>query len=947
MSLIQNYNALQPSKTPAANVNSAASSISANQYETEKEMHIERLPHVTPDYNVKTPMAYRYIEDIKLNDNITAKVYKLANGQNVVIAQKDGPTIIKTYVNTGSFNEPDNVRGISHYIEHNLFNGSEDLGDKVFFDEVNKMGADTNASTSFSVTDYFISSNLLEDTDLENSIKLHAGMLQSPKFLLDKLEKEKDIVNSEINMYMAEDESLGSSQTVKNLYNIKSSSIDLVAGSTDNITALTRDDVVKYFNDNYYPANMTTVITGEAEPDDTMRLVSKYFTSNKTPQDPRHFEEMKPIEKTIRQDIISQKSEGRACVFLGFAGPENRNSKDKLLLQALFKIAGGLSNSRFSDLERKYGSGVNISPERLGSRPQDRNIIMVETKIPDEKVESFLKELYAIIAGLSQNPPAQEELTAAKNQMKKEHNQMLEISGALNYQIGRAFLNNDIDTLTNFDDMVNAVTSQDIAAIAKKYLDLNKAALTVVHPNTVTEEEIKSNYAKLSSISFTGTNKKVPIDVNNVSKYRMGNNFEVILNDINTQNVSFKFILEEKDWTPKKAAVSEILSEMLSTSGTKDRTIEECLKTEDILGLDTGIRATQYGITQSANFPVENSQEVLTYLPDRVKNPDLSQKVFEESTARLRDYYSTCEVSAYDKYNASIYKGTPRVFTPKDKLASLDTITLDDIKAFYNDTFKNGMGHVVITAPFTKHPELKEEIFKSLNNYPAVQPADVSLPQVFIPIEKPEVYTEVNKKNQAKILQGYKFKNTGNIKDKICVELLNKILGDSTSSRLFSDLREKRHLAYAVYSNADYLDDIGVFTMGIGTTTENMETGEKTFDNIKKSIDGFNDNIKRITTQKVTTDELDNAKRNLKSMLLNSLETSTDKNSMITYADSTPYGVDYINKSFEIIDTITPDDIYNTAWNIFSSNPVYSITATKDSIDANKDFLNSLRAKDK
>ena len=166
-------------------------------------------------------MSYTKTGELKISDDLTAQCYKLANGQKVVIVPKDGTTVVKTYVNTGSMNEPDNLRGISHYIEHNLFNGSEDLGDKVFFDEVNKMGANTNASTSFSVTDYYISSNLLDDTDLENKIKLHAGMIQSPKFLLDKLEKEKNIVNSEINMCLSEDENIGFTQTVKNLFNIK------------------------------------------------------------------------------------------------------------------------------------------------------------------------------------------------------------------------------------------------------------------------------------------------------------------------------------------------------------------------------------------------------------------------------------------------------------------------------------------------------------------------------------------------------------------------------------------------------------------------------------------------------------------------------------------------------------------------------------------------------
>ena len=47
----------------------------------------------------------------------------------------------------------------------------------------------------------------------------------------------------------------------------------------------------------------------------------------------------------------------------------------------------------------------------------------------------------------------------------------------------------------------------------------------------------------------------------------------------------------------------------------------------------------------------------------------------------------------------------------------------------------------------------------------------------------------------------------------------------------------------------------------IGTTTENQETGEQTFDNIKKSIDGFNENINRIMTEPVSAEELDAAKK--------------------------------------------------------------------------------------
>ena len=173
--------------------------------------------------------------------------------------------------------------------------------------------------------------------------------------------------------------------------------------------------------------------------------------------------------------------------------------------------------------------------------------------------------------------------------------------------------------------------------------------------------------------------------------------------------------------------------------------------------------------------------------------------------------------------------------------------------------------------------------------------------------------------------------------------MLNEILGGSPSSRLFSDLRETRHLAYSVFSNFDAVDDFGVMYLKIGTTTENQETGETSFDNIQKSIDGFNENIKKITTEKVSSEELEAAKKAFKTTILSPWEMNGAKTSIINQCAHNPYGVEYVNKKLEIIDSITPEDIMNTAQNVFSSKPVYSIAATKASLDANKEFLEALK----
>ena len=156
------------------------------------------------------------------------------------------------------------------------------------------------------------------------------------------------------------------------------------------------------------------------------------------------------------------------------------------------------------------------------------------------------------------------------------------------------------------------------------------------------------------------------------------------------------------------------------------------------------------------------------------------------------------------------------------------------------------------------------------------------------------------------------------------------------------DLREKEKLAYHVRSNNRVYEDTGVFTLKIGTTTDNKETGEQSFDNVKKSIEGFNRNIEKIKVEKVTDEELQNAKLNLKNQILNSNQDASDKIVGLLSGQNSPYGLQRENLLFNEIDKITSDDIYNAANYIFSGKPMYSIVATEDTLKANKDYLNSL-----
>ena len=249
---------------------------------------------------------------------------------------------------------------------------------------------------------------------------------------------------------------------------------------------------------------------------------------------------------------------------------------------------------------------------------------------------------------------------------------------------------------------------------------------------------------------------------------------------------------------------------------------------------------------------------------------------------------------------------------------------------------------MVVAGPVSKHPELKEFVFNNLATYSKLQPLDIEEENLYKSVDKTLVLTDVNKKNQANIIMGYKFKDSENLKDKAAIALMQEILGCSPSSRLFMDLRETRNLAYSVYSDCFDFGNLGFLTLHIGTTTENQETGEKTFDNVKKSIDGFQENIDKIVNEKVSIEELEIAKKAIKNSILNSVSSNTGKAMGIFNSRYNPYGFDHINKYYEILDSITPEDVQAAAKYVFSGKPVYSLTATQATLDANKEYLASL-----
>ena len=210
------------------------------------------------------------------------------------------------------------------------------------------------------------------------------------------------------------------------------------------------------------------------------------------------------------------------------------------------------------------------------------------------------------------------------------------------------------------------------------------------------------------------------------------------------------------------------------------------------------------------------------------------------------------------------------------------------------------------------------------------------------PLSNTKVLIEAEEKNQAHITQTFHINETGNVKDIAALNLMNLILGGSSSSRLFNDLRETQKLAYAVSSSYDSAPNDGLLSLDILSTTQDKTNGTSSYENLQKSLDGFKKHLDMLRTTPVSEQELENAKMTYLNRLSAGLETNAGKADALSGSVATYYGKDYLDKLIEAVHEIEPEDIQAIANKYLSQPSVISIIASQKTLDANKDYLASL-----
>lgn len=890
---------------------------------------IQKLPNVTPDFNIKTPQKYSKISTEDLGNGLNLHLYKLANGQRVAIIPMEGsPAVVKNYVNVGAMNENPNIKGISHFLEHMAFNGTNgdnghiklDVGDS--FKKIDELGGWANASTNYAITDYVNASPQLKQGDLETQIRIIAAMSEDLKLSQDMIDKEKFPVCSEINMILDDPQTIALDQTVRTLFNIKNPADEMVGGSVKHIQNLTRKDIQDYYNKYYTPDNMVLVITGDVNPEEAISIAAKSFNSNKISKGNKFEEKLSPITKTIRKDFLSDKATSTEII-LGFAGPKNNDIREKIIFDATKAYLTSYSTGLVQNL-KQYNTRPFIESEKISTNPNSQRLVYLAANSSDENSEKVLSTIFNTLNTVKK--PNKEVLDEIKQRILRYKEERFEYSAEVNDIVGRALLNNNLSYVTDYERILDSITPEDIELGLKKYFNLNKASVVLVHPDSQ------------NNVTFKG--KREPLNTNKIQEHHLDNRFDMGLYKTKNNNIEYNIALYPDKPYNKKAGVIEVLNE-LYTMGTSEMSEDEFDRFEEKNNVNVYASVSPSKLKIYSDSGFENRNIIFDFSKKLLYEPRITEENLQKAKDRIRDSLNRAQDNAYRLYINHDAQNNPYEFSEKEILENLDNITIDDVKDCHRYLLENSRGIITANLP-EEHPEFEEEIIKTSKSLHNVLPNNKKTLEIYKENTKPLVLTKINNHSQADIMQVYKFECDNSIREKALAEITNSILTNS-SIGLFNTLREKEHLAYSVYSSLEKNGNCGEISCNILTTTDNKEIGEVSYDNVQKSINGFNKQINELKDGKFTDKDLENAKLAMKANLLNK-EGTTSKLSSINTGLNSKYGIAYINDLFNEIDNITKQDIVDFAGKIFHNPPVYSIVASKDTIENNKDYFKTLES---
>lgn len=403
------------------------------------------------------------------------KEKKLKNGLRIItVPMKDNPTVtVLVMVEAGSRNETRHINGLSHFLEHMCFKGTEKRGARQIAYELEAMGAETNAFTSYDYTGYFAKgrSELFPKLlDVVSDVYLNSTFPEA------EINKERGVICGEIDMYGDLPHRKVQDLIAISLYGDQPAGYP-IAGTKENVRRFTREDFLMYHN-THYVAEKTSIIIAGGIDDSVVAEVKKVFKNIRTGT----ISSKRKVTSQKGDRIITEsRKTDQSHIVLGLRSIPAEHPDMTALMVAVGILGQGMSSRLFSKLREEMGAGYYI---RSGiSVSDDSSEIMISTGTEPSRVTEVIAAIVSEITRMRIELVSTAELFKQKEYMIGGMLMGLETSDAVASHFAQnVVLRLKLKTPRELEKEIRMITPDDILRVSKKYLKPEKFHVSLVGP---------------------------------------------------------------------------------------------------------------------------------------------------------------------------------------------------------------------------------------------------------------------------------------------------------------------------------------------------------------------------------------------------------------------------------------------------------------------------------
>ncbi|MBI5885905.1 MAG: insulinase family protein [Deltaproteobacteria bacterium] len=824
---------------------------------------------------------------------------RLDNGLTVVISEnRSAPVVsVQMWVKVGGADETDKQAGLSHVFEHMLFKGTAKREVGRIASDIEAVGGDINAYTSFDDTVYHL---VVPSKSFGVGLDIIADAVQNSSFDPKELAKELDVILEEIRM--------NEDDPGRNLYKTLLRAAYKthpygrpVIGSEATVKSFDRKSILAFFRKWYVPNNMTLVIAGDVDSKTALQAVKKEFKRFKKGADSHKLRAAEPPQTSLRT-VITVKEIKEPHIGLAFHIPAEKNP-DTFAIDALAGVLGSGESSRLVKrlkIDKPLVHGISAYPMSM----KDSGLFLVTATLDAENTAEALSAIMDEIRRLSASGPSYEELEKIKLNIESDFVYSRETMDGIASQLGYyETIIGDVNYEKTYLEGIRRLTPDDVRRVAAAYLGADNLTVSAVIPQAATN--IITPEAVAAALVLKTAPQRAAHSSEQITRVRLENGITVIVKEVRsnpTVAVYGTFPGGLRYETAATNGLGSFTAEML-TRGTLRRTRLEFSRTveEIAAGMDgfSGWNSTG----GSAKFLSRYFDKGMELYADMLLHPSFPDeeitKLKTETLAAIKrqeDYLPgyTFKLLYRELYRSHPY-GMPAIGTSE----TVSAFTREDVLRQYTTFFAPDRFVLIIVGDVDAAYAIDKvrELFNGVNAVSAPLPVPAPEPR------QTDVRSTgaVRQKEQTHVGIGFPGVAIGDA-DSYPLKVMTEVLAGQ-GGRLFVNLRDMNALAYSVTAFSKEAVDPGIFAVYIATAPDKKDA----------AMEALMSELKAISIDKVTPEELSRAKGSIIGGYQIGLQEVSSQSAVM--ANDELYGLGYgFNLEFpKKIEAVTADDVLRVA----------------------------------